>query len=351
MSKQQWFRPEILTLPAYVPGKRGESIKLSSNENPFLPLETVRDAVARCRDSLNRYPDLAATSLAEAIAEFHGWHADGVVVGNGSTALIEKILHAVVTPGGEVVMPWRSFEAYPIAVQAAGGESVKVPLTRDGAHDLAAMRSLVTPDTRAVLLCSPNNPTGVALRHAETDEFLASIPESVPVLLDEAYIDFVTAEDRVRSSELLAKYTNLIVLRTFSKAYGLAGLRVGYALAGVDMAAGIRAILTPFGVSGVAQAAAIAALSSCEEVARRCAHLVEERSKFVAALAVLDIPVPDSQANFVWLPGLGAEYEAACAAEGVTVRRFGDEGIRVSIGESEGLRRVLVAISKVRIGI
>lgn len=350
MNAHRWFRPEILELPSYVAGKTAtvnDVVKLSSNENPFPLLPSVQAVLADAACNINRYPDMASGELIAEIARFHEWMDDGIVVGNGSTTLIEKLLQAVVTPGAEVVIPWRSFEAYPIAVQAAGGFSVKVPLTCEGAHDLSRMRDAITQRTRAVVLCSPNNPTGVALQHDELAAFLSHVPESIPVLLDEAYIDFAHPLGRVRSLDLLREHPNMIVLRTFSKSYGLAGLRAGYALAHPDMASGLRAISTPFGLNLLAQRAARAALRSYEEVRRRCALIVEEREKFVGALAAKGVRVPDSQANFVWLPGYGESLERECAAQGVLVRRLGEDGVRVSIGESEGLLRVLRALSAV----
>ncbi len=350
MTKQQWFRPEILTLPAYVPGKKGPNtdvVKLSSNENPFPTLPAVQSAIAAGIGNLNRYPDMFATGLIHDISWFHKWADDGVVVGNGSTSLIEKILQAVVTPGGEVVLPWRSFEAYPIAIQEAGGVPVKVPLNSDGSHNLPGLLAAINDSTRAVLLCSPNNPTGVALRHSDLAAFLAKVPEHVPVLLDEAYIDFVTMDGAVRSDELLREHPNLIVLRTFSKAYGLAGIRVGYGLGHPEMIAGLRAIGTPFGVNALAQIAASAALHSQEEVRVRCRIIVQERNNLIAALAAHGISVPASQSNFVWLPGFGETLENACLDEGVTVRRFGEEGVRVSIGEAEGSLRFLRAVASI----
>ena len=177
--------------------------------------------------------------------------------------------------------------------------------------------------------------------------FLAQVPERVPVLLDEAYIDFVDMDDAVRSDELLREHPNLIVLRTFSKAYGLAGIRVGYGLGHPEMIAGLRAIGTPFGVNALAQIAASAALHSQEEVRRRCGVIIQERRNLVAALAAHGIAVPASQANFVWLAGFGEALENACLDEGVTVRRFGEEGVRVSVGETEGSLRLLRAVASI----
>lgn len=347
-----WFRPEVLSLPAYVPGKPADegAVKLSSNENPFPPLPALQAAVAAAIGNMNRYPDMFGTRLIAELSRIHTWPEEGIVIGNGSTALIEKILQAVVTPGGEVVIPWRSFEAYPIAIQAAGGVAVKVPLTPTWSHDLQAMAKAITSRTRAVLLCSPNNPTGVALTHHDVARFLAQVPTQVPVLLDEAYIHFARIEDPVRMKDLLEGYPNLIVLRTFSKAYGLAGLRCGYALTSMAMATGIRAISTPFGVNALAQVAALTALHYRSLIAENVDRIVAEREKLRCAVAAQGWNVPESQANFFWFP-LGrdcARFEELCLREGVIVRRFGNEGVRVSVGEAEGSLRVLHALKALR---
>jgi histidinol-phosphate aminotransferase len=336
------LRAAIDAMPAYVPGARPAAgaaplVKLSSNENPYPPHPAVVAAVHRAGAAVNRYPDMYAAELVEAIAARHGRPASGVVVGNGSVSVLSHVLDAVCEAGDEVVFPWRSFEAYPIAVATARATGVRVPLTVDGRHDLAAMSAAVTDRTRAVLLCSPNNPTGPALRSDELRAFLASVRGDVLVLLDEAYAEFVRDPDAVDGPGFLAQWPNLVVLRTFSKAYGLAGLRVGYALAAQRLAAGIRAVSTPFGVNGVAQEAALAALGVEEDLSARVARIVAERQRVVAALADLGQEVPDAQGNFFWLP-LGersAELAAHAREAGVLVRPFAGEGVRVSIGTPE----------------
>ncbi|RTE49894.1 histidinol-phosphate transaminase [Actinobaculum sp. 352] len=350
---QSWFRPEVLSLPAYVPGKKGQDtdiVKLASNETPFPALPQVQAAVLGALGGLNRYPDMFAADLVADIGRFHEWPDDGVVVGNGSTTLIEKVLQAVVTPSGEVIMAWRSFEAYPIAVQAVGGVCVQVPLTRDGGHDLRAIARAVTPRTRAILLCSPNNPTGVSITHAELAAFLDEVPDSIPVLLDEAYIDFVEMDDAIDSRALLPQHRNLIVLRTFSKAYGLAGLRCGYALCSVDMATGLRAVLTPFGVNSLVQIAARAALNSRPDVIARVATIKAERERLLAAVAAQGWDIPRSQSNFLWFEfsDHSLRFEQLCNEEKIVVRRFGDEGVRVSIAEPSGSVRLLRALERFR---
>jgi histidinol-phosphate aminotransferase len=336
------LRPDVDTLPSYVPGERpapGRLLyKLSSNEIAFPPLTAVNAAMVDAAADLNRYPDMYATELTEAIGEKFGVGAERVTVGNGSVAVLQHVLTAVCEPGDEVVMAWRSFESYPISVQVAGARAVQVPVDAAGRHDLPAMAAAVTDRTRAVLLCSPNNPTGPALTQTELREFLASVPPSVMVVLDEAYIDFVTLADRTDGPALLTDHKNLVVLRTFSKAYGLAGLRVGFALARRRLTTGFRAVSTPFGVNAMAMAAARAALRAEGQVRERVAEVVAERERVVTNLTGQGWTLPDAQGNFVWL-GLGrrtAAFADHARTHGVLVRAFAGEGVRVSVGEPEG---------------
>ncbi len=227
-------RRVVQSLPAYVPGARvgvEGAYKLSSNENPFPPLPSVVDVVARAAADMNRYPDMFATDLAEALAKRHNVTPDAVVAGCGSVAVLGHVLQAFCDAGDEVVHAWRSFEAYPIAISLTGAVGVPVTLDADGRHDLPAMAAAVGPRTKVVLVCTPNNPTGPAVHADELDAFLAAVPEHVVVVLDEAYVHFVRDAAVPDGERLLATHPNLVVLRTFSKAYGLAGLRVGYALA------------------------------------------------------------------------------------------------------------------------
>lgn len=341
------FRSDIDSLPAYVPGQRppaGRSAyKLSSNENPFPPSSAVLSAVIDAAADLNRYPDMAATALTAALAEHVGVDAERVVVGNGSVAVLETVLQAACRPGDEVVHAWRSFEAYPIAVQVAGARSVPVPLREDGSHDLDAMADAVTERTRVVLVCSPNNPTGTVVHEDEMRAFLARVPREVLVVLDEAYVEYVRDEEAVDGLALAAEFKNLLVLRTFSKAYGLAGLRVGYAVARPRLARGLRTALTPFGVNALAQAAALAALREADAVAERCDRVVAERSRLLAALREMGWSVPESHGNFYWL-AIGrhsASFAREAAGSGAMVRAFDGDGVRVSVGEIEGNDLVL----------
>ncbi|BDZ41665.1 putative phenylalanine aminotransferase [Paraoerskovia sediminicola] len=350
-------RPSVSGLPAYVPGARtpvgAAAYKLSSNENPYPPLPSVVAAIADAADDVNRYPDMYASELVAAIADHLASSSaqdplaaevapfrvtpENVVVGNGSVAVLQHVLEAVLEPGDQVVVPWRSFEAYPIVVAVAGGEMVPVPLTDDARLDLPAMAAAVTDRTRAVLVCTPNNPTGPAVRQDEMDAFLDAVPSDVLVVVDEAYVEFVRDPRVVDGLATLDRHRNVVLVRTFSKAYGLAGLRVGYAVARKRLARAIRATSTPFGVNHLAQHAAIASLAARDELLVRVENVVAERDRMVGLLRDRGWDLPDAQGNFVWFP-LGERTVAAAAeaaAAGVLVRPFAGEGIRVSVGEPE----------------
>lgn len=338
------LRPAVAALPAYVPGGRvapgAAAFKLSSNENPYPPLPSVVAAIADAAADVNRYPDMYATELVEALADRLGVTAAEVVVGNGSVAVLAHVLQTVVEPGDEVVYPWRSFEAYPIAVAVAGGTSVQVPLLTGegrGRLDLRAMAAAVTERTRVVLVCTPNNPTGPVVHRDELDAFLAAVPSDVLVVLDEAYLEFVRDPQAPDGLAVYAKHPNVVLLRTFSKAYGLAGLRVGYAVARPRLAAGIRAVSTPFGVSHVAQGAALASLRASDELLGRVEHLVEDRTRLVEGLRDQGWELPETQANFVWfdLGDRTVQRAEEARAAGAIVRPFAGEGLRVSVGEPE----------------
>ncbi|MDM8086458.1 histidinol-phosphate transaminase [Cellulomonas cellasea] len=338
---QVQLRPAVAALPPYVPGARAlvgaAAFKLSSNENPFPPLGSVVAAIADGAMDVNRYPDMYATELTEAIAAHLGVNPAGVVTGNGSVAVLGHVLAAVCDAGDEVVFPWRSFEAYPIAVGIAGARAVQVPLTADGRLDLPAMAAAVTDRTRVILLCTPNNPTGPAVRADELEELLDAVPRDVLVVLDEAYVEFVRDPLAADGLAVFAARPNVVLLRTFSKAYGLAGLRVGFAVARPRLAAGIRAVSTPFGVSQLAQLAAVASLRASEELMARVQAVVEERARMLAGLRAQGWQVPESEANFVWLP-LGDRalaFAGESARAGVLVRPFAGDGVRVSVGEVE----------------
>ena len=335
------FRKLLDHFPAYQPGRTpvsatGRSHKLSSNECPYGPLPSVVEVIAEAALSVNRYPDNAAHALTEAIAERYGVPARNIAVGCGSVGVTQQLLEAVGEPGAEVLYAWRSFEAYPILADLAGVTSVRVPL-RDETHDLAAMADAITPRTRLIFVCNPNNPTGTVVHTPEIDAFLDRVPGDCLVVMDEAYREYVR-DDAVPDGVGLHRYRpNVAVLRTFSKAYGLAGLRVGFMIADELVAGAARKTMLPFSVNSVAQAAAIASLAAEEELLERVELTVKERTRVREALIAEGWDVPPTEANFVWLR-LGErtqEFAAAGQAAGIAVRAFGAGGARVSIGAAE----------------
>jgi histidinol-phosphate aminotransferase len=343
------LRPLLRGLPSYKPGRRpapGQDLaRLASNETPLGPLPSVIEAVARALAEGNRYPDPAVTELTAALAAKHGLPEARVAVGCGSVSLIQQLVQIAADPGEEVMYAWRSFEAYPGFVKVAGARPVEVPL--DGyEHDLERMAGAVTDATRLVILCSPNNPTGPALREADVRSFLASIRPDILVVVDEAYAEFVDDPAAVDGRRLLVDHPNLAVLRTFSKAYGLAGLRVGFCLAGSDdTAAALRQVQVPFSVSLPAQAAALASLQVEDELLARVAAIRAEREPLRTALRDLGYDVPPAQGNFVWLPVGSDTLRVADVFDqaGVLVRPFDGDGIRITVTTADDRERVLAA--------
>jgi histidinol-phosphate aminotransferase len=328
-------RPDLARLPRYVPGRSVPgAIKLASNEVPYGPLPGVVEAITQAAANAHRYPDMGVVELRETLAGRYGVAPERVVTGCGSVALTEHLVRATCLPGDEIIYSWRAFEAYPIIAAAAGATSVQVPNDPGHGHDLAAMAAAVTDRTRLILICNPNNPTGTAVRRAALDEFLASVSDDVLVVLDEAYREFVTDPEVPDGLAGYGDRPNVVVLRTLSKAWGLAGIRVGFLIAAPEVAEAVQKVVTPFSTSAAAQAAALAALSATGEMRRRCDLVIAERSRVGEAVRKLLPDVPPSQANFVWLP-LGersAPFAAACADGGVIVRPFPGEGVRVTIG-------------------
>ncbi|SCL40137.1 histidinol-phosphate aminotransferase [Micromonospora pallida] len=336
-------RADLDALPNYVPGRSPadlarelgipEAIKLASNEVPYGPLPGVVEAITEAAAGAHRYPDMGVVALHAALAERYGVAPESVVTGCGSVALAEHLVRATCLPGDEVVYSWRSFEAYPIVVATSGATSVQVPNTPEHGHDLAAMAAAVTDRTRMVVVCNPNNPTGTFLRRPELERFLDAVPDDVLVVLDEAYREFVTDPEVPDGLDYVHR-PNVAVLRTLSKAWGLAGMRVGFMVAQPALVAAVRKVVTPFSISLPAQAAALAALAQADEVERRCALVVAERERVTEALRALVPDVPTSQGNFVWLPlgNRSVEFGRACEARGVIVRPFPGDGVRITIG-------------------
>ena len=335
------FRSVLDQFAPYRPGRRvegpdGRSFKLSSNENPFGPLPSVMQVIAEACAGINRYPDNGAAALTEAISRRHGIPAAHIAVGCGSVGVTQQLLEAAAEPGGEVLYAWRSFEAYPRLVELSGADEVRVPL-QDEAHDLAAMAAAITPRTRVIFVCNPNNPTGTVVHRAGLEDFLDRVPPDCLVVLDEAYAEYVRDPDMPNGLELYRDRPNTAVLRTFSKAYGLAGLRVGFLVGHEPVAEAARKTLLPFSVNRVAQAAAIASLAAEPELLARVEQVVKQRTRVRDELLAQGWSVPPTEANFVWLRlnEDTADFAAACARQGVSIRPFAGEGARISVGDEE----------------
>ena len=353
-------RPVFNTLPSYAAGKPPAPVegltqyKLSSNENPLGPVPEVARVLAEFATA-HRYPDPLSTALRHKLSARLGVDADDIVTGAGSLGALNQILKtfAGVNADGvqdEVIYAWRSFEAYPILVGIMGARSVQVPNLPDGSHDLDAMAAAITDRTRLILVCTPNNPTGPAVTESQIRAFLEKVPAHIPVVIDEAYFEFCAAstvpegeEAPLNGMDIYRDYENVIILRTFSKAQGLAGLRVGYSISHPQITQHLRVAATPFAVTALAEAAAIASIEHEDAVMERVSHLVAERERVTARLRELGYDFPSTYANFVWLP-LGertGEFVQLMSEHALSVRAFGTEGVRVSIGEVEANDRFL----------
>lgn len=332
-------RDVMSTLPVYKAGKRAAAggVKLSSNENPYPPLPSVLGAIERAATQINRYPDPGSADLIEAIAARHDVPSDWVTVSCGSVALVGQVVSIMADQGDEVVYSWPSFEAYPIVTGIAGATPVVVPLDEDFRQDLEAVAAAVTERTRCIFVCTPNNPTGTIVSHEAVVGLLAKVPTDVLVVIDEAYAEFVDDPNGVDALALVREHPNVAVLRTFSKAYGLAGLRVGYSIAHPPVSDGLRKTAIPFGVSVVAHDAALASLAAEDELLERVQALREERARVVGALQEAGWRPAESHGNFVWL-GTGADTDRVAAAlqdAGITARAFPGVGIRITVAETD----------------
>ncbi|CAH0126038.1 Putative phenylalanine aminotransferase [Rhodococcoides fascians] len=333
------IRPDLDAIPAYVPGRSFPgAIKLASNETTQGPLPSVREAIAEAAGGVNRYPDIRATALVESLAKKLGVAPENVAAGNGSVALCQEVVQITCGPGDEVVFAWRSFEAYPIIVRVTGATPVQVPLTSDHVHDLDAMLDAITERTRLIFVCNPNNPSGTVVQRDKLVAFLDAVPSNVLVVLDEAYFEYTrpdAAGNHTDGVEIARGRRNVIVLRTFSKAYGLAGLRVGYAVADPEVITALSKVRIAFAVSTIAQQAALASLEASAELLARTDALIAERDRVRDALVSGGYDVGVSQSNFIWLP-LGersGEFASGAAEQGVLLRSYGNDGVRVTIGD------------------
>jgi histidinol-phosphate aminotransferase len=343
-------------IPLYRPGGCPEECgeptarKLSSNECPWTPLPEVAEAIMGAVARLNRYPDFYKVELSEALANLYGIQAGQVAIENGSGALLQDIVRIVCDQGDEAVIATPSFAAYEIDILLAGARPVRVPLDRRFTHDLTAMRAAIGEQVRLVLICNPNNPTGTFLTADELHGFLSDIPAEILVVVDEAYREFVTAESQEASLALLDQFENLVLLRTFSKAFGLAGLRLGYCLAAPCVVDAINKTIAEFSVSALAQAAGLACLmpETLVRVRERAAELTVLRETFQSLLVAADTPFIPSQANFVMLLQDSSIGFARMEAGGVICRPFhAPEGIRITIGCEDDMRLVARALGLV----
>lgn len=357
------FAEKLSRMPGYqagVPtGQAPESIadagiaQLASNESSFPPHPAVVEAIQRAAGAMNRYPDPDATLLRRRLAERFETEPGRIAVANGSCEILLAAAEALAEPGAEIVFAWPSFSMYPYLPALTGAREVRVPLAAGDVHDLDAMAAEVTAATQLLIVCNPNNPTATHLPAATVAAFLEQIPPHVTVILDEAYVEFQTNDDPDASLDLLGEFPNLIVLRTFSKCYGLAGLRVGYAIGSAEFCAAVDAVRQPFSVNALAQAAGAEAILHQDDVLRRVEATVVERLRVEEGLAGLGLETSDSQANFSWVD-LGAAEEAAVVAglgeRLIAVRPgtpLGSPGhIRVSYGTAAENDRFLAALGE-----
>jgi histidinol-phosphate aminotransferase len=352
------FTNRALSIPFYPAAEtykfEGELVKLASNETPWGPHAAVLEAVEAELHNLHRYPDPTASKLRHRIADRHGVPVSGVAVGNGSCDILLAAAEAMLEPAAEIVYAWPSFSMYPHLAAMTGARAVIVPVDDEGRHDLDAMAREITAATRIVLVCNPNNPTATALPIEQIDEFVAGVPRHVAVILDEAYVEFSTMQDPDESLPLLKRHPNLVLLRTFSKVYGLCGLRVGYALCSEDFRIGVDRVRQPFAVNMLAQSAAAEAMVHQDEVARRVERTAIERMFMQDELVERGLSVTESHANFSWV-SIGDRDEAAVMSglseRGVIVRAgtaLGEEGrLRVTYGTRHENERFLTALDEV----
>jgi histidinol-phosphate aminotransferase len=351
------FNSRIGDIPVYPAAStyafEGELVKLASNETPFAPHPQVLEAVERGLRTLNRYPDPAKSALRQRLSERTGVPAGRIAIGNGSCELLLAAADAMLEPGTEVVYAWPSFSIYPHMAAMSGARAVTVPLNDSGEHDLDAMAREVTVATRIVIVCNPNNPSATALAPDVIDAFVAELPRHVAVILDEAYVEFSTLQDPDESLDLLERHPNLVILRTFSKVYGLCGLRVGYSLGDERFRNAVDQVRQPFSVNALAQIAATEALGHVDELERRVEQTVIERVYLESELAERGLETTDSQANFSWV-ALGDRDEdeivTGLAERGVIVRAgkaLGEAGrLRVTYGTRAENDRFLAALDE-----
>jgi histidinol-phosphate aminotransferase len=357
------FAEKLARMPGYQAGvptgqapeaiASGNIAQLASNESPFPPHPKVVEAIQATAAAMNRYPDPDATLLRRRLAERYDAEPGRIAVANGSCEILLAAAEALCEPGAEIVYAWPSFSMYPYLPALTGAREVRVPLAAGDVHDLDAMAAEVTAATQLLIVCNPNNPTATHIPAAEVAAFLERVPSHVTVILDEAYVEFQTHDDPDATLDLLADFPNLVVLRTFSKCYGLAGLRVGYAIGSPKFRAAVDAVRQPFSVNALAQAAGAEAILHQDDVLRRVESTIAARLTVEEGLRNLGLVTAETHANFSWVD-LGEADEAAVLAglaeRDVAVRpgkALGDPGhIRVSYGTAEENERFLRGLSE-----
>jgi histidinol-phosphate aminotransferase len=357
------FADKLSRIPHYEPGtslddararaETPDAIKLASNESPFPPHPAVIEAIARAAADVNRYPDPEARALRRAIADHHETDTARIAVSNGSCEILLAAALALCEPGDEILFAWPSFSIYPYLAPLCGAREIRVALTDDYVHDLDAMLEEVTAATQLLIVCNPNNPTGTHIPADRIAAFAESVPSRTTIILDEAYIEYQTNDDPDTTLDLLVKHPNVVLLRTFSKCHGLAGLRVGYALCSPQFRAAVDAVRQPFSVNALAQAAATEAIRHQDDVAERVERNVIERVFVEEDLRGMGFTTAESQANFAWL-ALGEleedEVVDSLARAGVAVRPgtpLGGPGhLRVTYGTRAEDERFLTALRR-----
>jgi histidinol-phosphate aminotransferase len=319
---------------------------LSLNENPFPPLPAVRSALIESIDAANRYPEYLPERLRSLIAGRVGVRDAQVVIGVGATGVILQVLHAVTSPGEKMVMTSPTFDGYPIFAQMARLESVTVELDAHGHHDLDAMADAAA-DARVVVVCRPHNPTGTVEPAADIERFLRRVPPDTVVLLDEAYVEFLSPEHRIDAPELVERYPNVVVLRTFSKAYGLAGLRIGYGFCAPELARRLWTMQPPFGMSITSLVAVAASYDSEVQLRQRIRMIASERRYLQMRLRSMGVYSTDGHANFVYLPPWRQPWQEVFDGSGLQVRNYADGGVRITVGSRQSTRAVLSTMASI----
>jgi histidinol-phosphate aminotransferase len=321
-------------------------LALSLNENPFPPLPAVRSALIESIDAANRYPEFLPERLRSLIAGHVGVRDEQVVIGVGATGVIMQILRAVTSPGDRMVMTSPTFDGYPIFAQMARLASVTVALDAHGHHDLDAMADAAT-HARVVVVCRPHNPTGTVEPAADIERFLRRVPPDTVVLLDEAYVEFLSPEYRIDAPRLVERFPNVVAVRTFSKAYGLAGLRIGYGFCAPELARSLWTMQLPFGI-GITSLVAVAASYDAEsQLRQRIRMIASERRYLRMRLRSMGVYSTDGHANFVYLPPWRRPWREVFDGTGLQVRNYADGGVRITVGSRQSTRAVLAAAAPI----